>query len=80
MDPCIHGEEPLDQKNVDGRTTFQLYIVEYVHKILARNLNVTGDTTQWAIFVKIQTIADNYFNIADNYFTSFKLCILAKHL
>ena len=28
MDPCIHGEEPLDQKNADGRTAFQLYIVD----------------------------------------------------
>ena len=29
MDPCIHGEDPLDQKNADGRTAFQLYIVDY---------------------------------------------------
>ena len=28
MDPCIHGEDPLDQKNADGRTAFQLYIVD----------------------------------------------------
>ena len=29
MDPCIHGEDPLDQKNADGRTAFQLYIVDH---------------------------------------------------
>ena len=23
MDPCIHGEDPLDQKNADGRTDGQ---------------------------------------------------------
>ena len=32
MDPCVHGEDPLDQKNTDGRmdrrTAFQLYIVD----------------------------------------------------
>ena len=28
MDPCIHGEDPLDQKNADGQTAFQLYIVD----------------------------------------------------
>ena len=44
MDPCIHGEDPLDQKNADGRTdrrtAFQLYIVDaysinlcHIHKI-----------------------------------------------
>ena len=35
MDPCIHGEDPLDQKNADGRmdrrTAFQLYIVEDIY-------------------------------------------------
>ena len=27
-DPCIHGGDPLDRKTADGRTAFQLYIVD----------------------------------------------------
>ena len=38
MDPCIHGEEPLNQKNADGRTAFQLYIVDFeLRNIYKRN-------------------------------------------
>ena len=35
IDPCIHREDPLDQKNADWRTAFQLYIVD-LNEVLYR--------------------------------------------
>ena len=41
MDPCIHGEDPLEQKNADGRTAFQLYIVDLYKRFAGQKLSLS---------------------------------------